>query len=90
MEIAALLAKVEQLISDGRIIAPYDDNAQKTWQAVEMRATPASPGARMALSLFAKHWESRALDEEKAGRLTTGTLSEIVRRIRDRFAGANA
>jgi hypothetical protein len=30
MAIAALLAKVEQQTSDGSIIAPYDDNAQKT------------------------------------------------------------
>jgi hypothetical protein len=73
MEIAALLAKVEQLISDGRIISPYDDNAQKTWNVVETRATPASPGARMALSLFVAHWRSRAVDEEKAGRATTAS-----------------
>jgi hypothetical protein len=71
MEIAALLAKVEQLISDGRIIGPDDDTAQKTWNVVETRATPASPGARMALSLFVAHWGSRAVDEEKAGRATT-------------------
>jgi hypothetical protein len=77
MEIAALLVKVEQLISDGRIIAPYDDNAQKTWQLVEMRATSASPGARMALSLFAERWRSRAVDEEKAGRATTATYLKV-------------
>jgi hypothetical protein len=77
MAIAALLAKVEQQISDGSIIAPYDDNAQKTWQVVEMQAGPASPDARMALSLFAEHWQSRALNEEKAGRLTTGTYLKV-------------
>jgi hypothetical protein len=77
MEIAARLAKVEQLISDGRIIAPYDDNAQKTWQVVEMQATLATPGARMALRLFATHWRSRAIDEEKAGRVTTATYLKV-------------
>ena len=78
MEIAALLAKVEQQISDGSIIAPYDDNAQKTWQVVEMQATtPASPGARMALSLFAEHWRNRAVNEEKAGRLAIATYLKV-------------
>jgi Sel1 repeat len=77
MEIAALLARVEQLISDGRIIAPNDDNAQKTWNVVEMRATSASPGVRMALSSFAAHWRSRAVDEEKAGRSTTASYLKL-------------
>jgi hypothetical protein len=77
MEIAALLAKVEQLISDGRIIGPDDDTAQKTWNVVETRATPASPGARMALSLFVAHWGSRAVDEEKAGLATTASYLKL-------------
>src|SRR3984957_12479858 len=77
MEIAALLARVEQLISDGRIIGPDDDTAQKTWNVVETRATPASPGARMALSLFVAHWGSRAVDEEKAGRATTASYLKL-------------
>ena len=67
-DLGALLSKVEQQISTGRVFGPADDNALDTWVGVVQRVSPASPEALRALTGFVTRARDRAADEKAAGR----------------------